>query len=100
VKSKGHTVHHGGSELEIEMTLDTLLRNCPAKSILELSRGMGAYEAVPFEFRPSNCRANKFPSHLSRSGTIPRMKKSHTRHPGAQKPTPGPFPTGPVLNLA
>ena len=31
------------------------------------------------------------------SGTTPRKKKSHTRQPGAQKPQPGPLPTGPVL---
>lgn len=65
-----------------------------------LSQYRISYDAVPFEFLPSNCLANKFPSHLSSRGTIPRMKKSQTRHPGAQKPTPGPFPTGPVLNLS
>jgi len=30
---------------------------------------------------------------------MPLIKKSHTLHPGAQIPTPGPLPTGPVLNL-
>ena len=55
--------------------------------------------AMPFELRPSNCRARRLPSQRSRSGTMPRRKKSHTRHMGAQKPHPGPFPTGPVLNL-
>jgi hypothetical protein len=93
-------MHDRSTEFQVEMTFDPLLSYCPNRSVLRLCRGVGAYEAVPFEFRPSNCRANKLPSHLSRSGTIPRMKKSHTRHPGAQKPTPGPFPTGPVLNLA
>lgn len=51
--------------------------------------------ATPLECRPSNCRDNRFPSHLSRRGVIPLMKKSQTRHPGAQKPQPGPLPTGP-----
>ena len=54
--------------------------------------------ATPLEWRPSNCLASRFPNHRSNKGTIPRRKKSHTRHIGAQKPTPGPFPTGPVLN--
>ena len=55
--------------------------------------------ATPLFVRPSNCRASRLPSQRSSSGTTPRRKKSHTRHPGAQKPTPGPLPTGPVLNL-
>ena len=53
--------------------------------------------AMPLEWRPSNCLANKFPSHRSNKGTMPLRKKSQTRHPGAQKPQPGPLPTGPVL---
>lgn len=51
--------------------------------------------ATPLECRPSNCLERRFPSHRSNNGVIPRMKKSHTRHPGAQKPHPGPLPTGP-----
>lgn len=51
--------------------------------------------ATPFECRPSNCLDNKFPNHLSNNGVIPLIKKSHTLHPGAQNPQPGPFPTGP-----
>lgn len=50
-------------------------------------------------WRPSNCRASRFPSQRSSSGTTPRRKNSHTRHMGAHTPTPGPLPTGPVLNL-
>lgn len=44
---------------------------------------------------PSNCRARRLPSHRSSRGVIPRMKNSQTRQPAAQKPQPGPFPTGP-----
>lgn len=44
---------------------------------------------------PSNCLANRFPSHLSNSGVMPLMKKSQTLQPGAQNPQPGPLPTGP-----
>jgi hypothetical protein len=51
--------------------------------------------ATPLECRPSNCLDRRLPSHRSNNGVIPRMKKSHTRHPGAQKPQPGPLPTGP-----
>jgi len=51
--------------------------------------------ATPLECRPSNCLERRLPSHRSSNGVIPRMKKSHTRHPGAQNPHPGPFPTGP-----
>ena len=54
--------------------------------------------ATPLLTRPSNCRASRFPSHRSSSGTIPRKKNSHTRHIGAQNPHPGPFSTDPVLN--
>ena len=53
--------------------------------------------AMPLERRPSNWRASRLPSQRSMSGVTPRRKKSHTRHIGAQKPTPGPLPTGPVL---
>jgi hypothetical protein len=49
--------------------------------------------------RPSNCLASRLPSQRSSSGTTPRRKNSHTRHMGAHMPTPGPLPTGPVLNL-
>ena len=55
--------------------------------------------AIPLECRPSNCLASKLPSHRSSNGTIPQRKKIQTRQLGAQKPTPGPFPTYPVLNL-
>lgn len=51
--------------------------------------------ATPLECLPSNCLARRLPSHLSSNGTIPRKKNSHTRHPGAQKPQPGPLPTAP-----
>lgn len=51
--------------------------------------------ATPFECLPSNCRERRLPSHRSNRGTIPRMKNTHTLHPGAQMPTPGPLPTGP-----
>jgi hypothetical protein len=54
---------------------------------------------IPFECLPSNVRANKFPNHLSNNGIIPLKKNNHTLHIGVQKPTPGPLPTGPVLNL-
>ena len=54
--------------------------------------------AIPLECLPSNYLANKFPSHLSSKGIIPLRKKSHTLQPGVQNPTPGPLPTGPVLN--
>ena len=53
--------------------------------------------AMPLECRPSNCLASKLPSHLSNNGTMPRRKNNQTRQPGAQKPQPGPLPTGPVL---
>lgn len=46
-------------------------------------------------FRPSNCLASRFPSHRSNRGVMPLMKNSHTLQPGAQKPQPGPLPTGP-----
>ena len=51
--------------------------------------------ATPLECLPSNCRERRLPSHRSNRGTMPRMKNTHTRHPGAQMPTPGPLPTGP-----
>lgn len=54
--------------------------------------------ATPFEWRPSNCLERRFPSHLSKSGVTPLMKKSQTRQPGAQNPHPGPLPTGPCEN--
>ena len=54
--------------------------------------------ATPLLWRPSNWRASRLPSQRSSSGTMPRRKNSQTRHMGAQKPTPGPLPTGPVLN--
>lgn len=44
---------------------------------------------------PSNCLASRFPSQRSSSGVMPLMKNSHTLQPGAQKPQPGPLPTGP-----
>lgn len=44
---------------------------------------------------PSNCLASRFPNHLSNKGVIPLIKNSHTLQPGAQKPQPGPLPTGP-----
>ena len=42
------------------------------------------------DWRPSNWRASRLPSQRSSRGTMPRRKKSQTRHMGAQKPTPGP----------
>ena len=55
--------------------------------------------AIPLECLPSNYLASKLPSHRSSKGVIPHKKKIHTHQAGAQKPTPGPFPTYPVLNL-
>jgi hypothetical protein len=52
--------------------------------------------AMPFDCRPSNWRASRLPSQRSSKGTMPRKKNSHTRHMGAQNPTPGPLPTGPA----
>jgi hypothetical protein len=54
--------------------------------------------AMFLECLPSNYLAKRFPIHLSINGTIPLRKKSQTLHPGAQNPTPGPFPTGSELN--
>src|ERR1700683_1825151 len=54
--------------------------------------------ATPLLCRPSNCLDNRFPSHGSKKGMIPRMKNSQTLQAGAQKPQPGPLPTGPELN--
>ena len=50
---------------------------------------------MPLECRPSNCRDNRFPSQRSKRGVTPLKKNNQTRHPGAQIPQPGPFPTGP-----
>ena len=55
--------------------------------------------APDLEFLPSNCLANKFPNQRSNKGITPLKKNNHTLHIGCQKPTPGPLPTGPVLNL-
>lgn len=55
--------------------------------------------ATPLECLPSNYLARRFPSHLSTKGIIPLKKNIQTLQPGAQNPTPGPLPTGPVLNL-
>jgi len=55
--------------------------------------------ATPFECLPSNYLARRLPSQRSSKGIVPLRKNSHTRHPGVQKPHPGPSPTGPVLNL-
>lgn len=54
--------------------------------------------ATPFEWRPSNCLDRRLPNHLSKRGVIPLIKKSHTLHPGAQIPHPGPLPTAPYNN--
>ena len=70
-----------------------------SRSKCDSSRYLVTDLAPPLECRPSNYLANKFPSHLSSKGIIPLRKKSHTLHIGCQNPHPGPFPTGPVLNL-
>ena len=54
--------------------------------------------ATPLLCLPSNCLDRRLPSQRSKSGVTPRMKNSQTLQPGAQKPQPGPLPTGPVLN--
>jgi len=54
---------------------------------------------IPLECLPSNVRAKRFPNHLSSRGIMPLKKNNHTLHIGVQNPTPGPLPTGPVLNL-
>lgn len=53
--------------------------------------------AMPFECLPSNYLAKRLPNHHSSNGVIPQRKNIQTRQLGAQKPTPGPFPTWPVL---
>lgn len=75
------------------MSCITEARN--SKSKCDSTRCLVTVLATPLECRPSNWRDNRFPNHLSRSGVIPLMKNSQTRQPGAQKPQPGPFPTGP-----
>lgn len=70
-----------------------------SKSKCDSSRYLVTDFAPPFEWRPSNYLANKFPNHLSSKGIIPLRKKSQTLHIGCQNPHPGPLPTGPVLNL-
>jgi hypothetical protein len=70
-----------------------------SKSKCDSMRCLVTVFAMPFDWRPSNWRASKLPSQRSSSGTMPRKKNSHTRHIGAQKPTPGPLPTGPASRL-
>ena len=68
-----------------------------SRSKFDSTRCLVTVLATPLMWRPSNWRANRLPSQRSSNGTMPRKKKSHTRQPGAQKPQPGPLPTGPVL---
>lgn len=75
------------------MSCMTAARNSKSKWLS--TRCLVTVLATPFECLPSNCLARRLPSHRSKRGTTPRRKKSHTLQPGAQKPHPGPFPTGP-----
>ena len=87
-------VHDRRPQLQIKMRLDparhTFNKSSTSTSTLSRRRCFVTVFAMPFEWRPSNCRASKFPSHRSSNGTIPLKKKSQTRQPGAQKPHPGP----------
>lgn len=94
-------VHNCRAELEIKVRFNALLRDRLGDSLrvtaLELTG-----EQIP---KPETIISIQYTLQLilagtyqrSRRGTIPRMKNSQTRQPGAQNPQPGPFPTGPVL---
>lgn len=75
------------------MSCITLARSSRSKWLS--TRCLVTVLATPFEWRPSNCRERRLPSHRSRSGTTPLRKKIQILQPGVQIPTPGPLPTGP-----
>ena len=91
-------VHASGTKLKVVVRLDSLLRDrlrdALAITTLELT---GEKIAEPIKYKSRQAPLQIPTYHLSRRGTIPRMKNSQTRHPGAQNPQPGPLPTGPVL---
>jgi hypothetical protein len=68
-----------------------------SRSYCDSTRCFVTIGAVRFATRPSYSRATRLLSHRSMSGTMPRRKKTHTRHIGPQKPTPGPCPTAALL---
>lgn len=103
-------MHDGRAELEVKVRLDALLghRLCDALCVaaLELAREQVVEPAL--EQGDDACRAGgrgregqssvgACDAAKEAKGDGPRMKKSQTRQPGCQKPTPGPLPTGPVL---
>jgi hypothetical protein len=99
----GHHVkdimHYGCTELKIIMRFHTLFCNrlCNALAVSSLKL-TSKQIAQPVNVSVATYAIQEdWTNHLSRSGTIPRMKNNQTRQPGAQNPHPGPFPTGPVL---
>jgi hypothetical protein len=92
-------MHYSRTELKIIMRFHTLFRNrlCNTLAVSSLKL-TGKQIAQPVNLLVVIYATQEDSTdHLSRSGTIPRMKNNQTRQPGAQNPHPGPFPTGPVL---